>query len=62
VDRDHPFITYSPWVHRSYCRCGERQVDGDQPQDMRAKWELFHDHEPGKPCLCYVSAGRPAGV
>lgn len=59
VERGHPWLTYNPWLDRSYCRCGERQADGDQPQDMRAKHELFHDHAPDEPCRCYLPSAVP---
>ena len=54
VSRGHPFVTYNPQLDRTYCRCGERQEAGGQPVDWRAKWEIFHDHEPGTPCNCYL--------
>jgi hypothetical protein len=52
-ERGHPFITYNPHTDRSYCRCGERQADGDQPQDWTAKREVFHTCGTGD-CRCYV--------
>ena len=54
VERGHPFVTYNPFLDLSLCRCGGRQVSGDRPQDMQAKWELFHDHAPGERCRCYL--------
>jgi hypothetical protein len=53
-DRGHPFITYNPWMGWSFCRCGERREQGDHPQDMQAKRDLFHDHPVGAPCRCYL--------
>lgn len=61
VEREHPWLTFNPWLNRSYCRCGERQAEGEQPQDMRAKHDLFHDHAPGEPCACYLPARQPVG-
>ncbi|WUH94496.1 hypothetical protein OG900_33070 [Streptomyces sp. NBC_00433] len=61
ADRDHPFITYNPWLDRSYCRCGQRQEPGDQPQDWDATREMFHDCKPGEPCRCYASTKPDAG-
>ena len=55
VSRNHPYVTYNPQLDRTYCRCGERQETGEQPVDWRAKWEIFHDHEPGTPCNCYAA-------
>jgi len=26
--------------------------------DWRAKWEIFHDHEPSTPCNCYLTKGK----
>lgn len=40
-DRRHPWVTYNPWLHRSYCRCGERQEFGERPMDWQAKREIF---------------------
>lgn len=54
VERGHPFITYNPWLGQSWCRCGKRRVQGDQPQDEQAKWDLFHDHGVNDPCRCYL--------
>jgi hypothetical protein len=53
-DRSHPFVTYNPWLDRSYCRCGNRQKSGDQSQDHDAKRAVFHNCEPGDPCRCYL--------
>jgi hypothetical protein len=58
VDREHPFITYNPWLDRSYCRCGERQAAGAQPMDEAAKRSIFHHCKPGGPCQCYAT-GKP---
>lgn len=55
TSRSHPFVTYNPELDRTYCRCGERQEAGTGPMDWRAKWEIWHDHEPGAECNCYVS-------
>lgn len=60
TERGHPFITYNPWLDRSYCRCGHRQEPGDRSQDWNAKYELFHDHKPGTLCRCYVSTAKGA--
>jgi hypothetical protein len=54
--RGHPLITYNPWLDKTFCRCGVVVLDGEQPQDMRAKSELFHDHAPGDRCRCYLPA------
>lgn len=61
ADREHPFVTYNPWLDRSYCRCGQRQHPGKQPIDWKAKRDLFHSCPPGGPCRCYVDAGKPIG-
>ncbi|MCX4911887.1 hypothetical protein [Streptomyces sp. NBC_00878] len=53
--QQHPFVTFNPWLNRSYCRCGQRQKEGEQPMDWQAKRELFHCCQPGGPCGCYVS-------
>jgi len=50
----HPFMTYNPWLDRSYCRCGERQEPGEQAMDWEAKRDVFHSCPPGGPCNCYV--------
>ncbi|MFG2210555.1 hypothetical protein [Streptomyces sp. NPDC048638] len=52
--REHPYLTYNPWLKRSYCRCGSRQADGEQPLDRAAQHALFHDHLPGAVCGCYL--------
>jgi hypothetical protein len=59
-DRDHPFVTYNPWLDRSYCRCGQRQQTGEQPMDWSAKREVFHSCRPDAPCRCYA-ADKAAG-
>lgn len=56
-DREHPWLTYNPWLDRSYCRCGARQAVGEQPHDWQADHELFHDHGVNDPCRCYLPAG-----
>jgi hypothetical protein len=56
VERGHPFVTYNPWLGNTWCRCGERRVQGEQPQDERAKREVFHSCTPGEPCRCYLPA------
>lgn len=53
-ERDHPWVTYNPWLDRSYCRCGKRQAAGEQPTDWQAKREVFHNHPQGAPCRCYA--------
>ncbi|MFI1312828.1 hypothetical protein ACH4TS_22190 [Streptomyces albidoflavus] len=53
-ERDHPYLTYNPWLDRSYCRCGRRQDSGPQPPDTLAAHEIFHTHPPGAPCRCYL--------
>lgn len=55
AERGHPYVTYHPWLDRTYCRCGERQEAGERPLDWKAMWEVFHDHAPGEPCRCYLS-------
>lgn len=59
-EREHPWLTYNPWLDRSYCRCGSRQADGEQPHDWAADRELFHS--PGEPCKCYVCRSRSVGA
>lgn len=59
VKRGHPFVTYNPWLGQSLCRCGMRREQGDQPQDMQAKREIFHSCMPGGTCRCYA-VGKPA--
>lgn len=55
-ERGHPWLTYNPWLDRSYCRCGARQEAGEQPHDWQADRELFHSCKPGGPCRCYLPA------
>ncbi|MFJ3182601.1 hypothetical protein ACIPJN_30005 [Streptomyces sp. NPDC086796] len=57
-DREHPFVTYHPWLDRSYCRCGRRQEAGALPLDWQAKHETHHNCELAGPCRCYVQ-GKP---
>lgn len=59
--RGHPFVTYSPWLDQTLCRCGWRREPGDQPQDWEAKQAVFHNHPPGETCRCYVG-GKPVTV
>ena len=54
--RGHPWSTYNTSLNRSYCRCGTRQADGEQPIDTDAIWDLFHDHPRDEPCSCYARA------
>lgn len=54
ADRQHPWVTYSPWIDRTYCRCGTRQEPGEQPMDWQAKHEVFHSCGDG-PCHCYTA-------
>jgi len=60
AERDHPIITYNPWIDLSLCRCGRIQVDGDAPQTeagRRATHDLFHtcSYEDGYAhCSCYL--------
>ena len=56
VQRGHPWLTYNPWLDRTWCRCGQRQAAGEQPPDWDAKRELFHDHPYGALCRCYLPA------
>jgi hypothetical protein len=58
AQRGHPWLTYNPWLDRTWCRCGARQAAGEQPHDWEADRELFHDHPRGAPCRCYLP--RPA--
>lgn len=58
-DRNHPLITYNPLVNRTYCRCGHRQIPGEQPMDWEAKRAVFHHCPPDGPCNCYATR-RPA--
>ncbi|WP_030237161.1 hypothetical protein [Streptomyces sp. NRRL S-350] len=53
--RTHALITYHPQLDMSYCRCGERQVPGEQPMDWQAKREIFHSCPPEGPCRCYLA-------
>jgi hypothetical protein len=55
ISSGHPFVTYNPWLDRSYCRCGHRQEEGAQPMDWGAKHAIFHGCTPGTPCRCYVT-------
>ena len=41
ADRRHPWSTYNPWLDRSYCRCGARQVTGQRRIDLDAVAETF---------------------
>ena len=54
AQRGHPWLTYNPWLDRTWCRCGQRQAAGEQPHDWDAQWELCHDHPRGTPCSCYA--------
>lgn len=57
VQRDHPWVTYNPRLDQSYCRCGARQADGEQPMDWRALHEISHacDYDADRSeCRCYV--------
>jgi hypothetical protein len=56
VQREHPWLTYNPWLDRTWCRCGQRQAAGEQPHDWDAQWELFHSHPRGAECRCYLPA------
>lgn len=58
VERGHPWVTYNPWLSRSWCRCGARQADGHQPADFRALHEEHHtcDYDDPAPCRCYLDA------
>lgn len=58
AQRGHPWLTYNPWLDRTWCRCGQRQADGEQPHDWDAQWELFHDHPRGASCSCYIRKAR----
>lgn len=60
--RNHPLVTFNPWVPRTYCRCGQVQVVGEQPVDWQALHETHHTCEYGKPetCRCYTSTDRTA--
>lgn len=53
--RQHPWVTYNADLDRTYCRCGERQAEGEQPMNWDAKWEIFHGHPRGTPCRCYLN-------
>lgn len=55
VKRGHPWVTYNPVMHRTWCRCGERQQAGEAPQDWKAMWEISsgHDECGNDPCRCY---------
>lgn len=56
AERGHPFVTYNPWLGSTWCRCGKRREQGEQPLDERAQWDMFHDHAPGAPCRCFLPA------
>lgn len=58
TERDHPWSTYNPWMDRTWCRCGQRQDDGQHPIDLEAIHELFHHCQPNGPCSCYADRGR----
>jgi hypothetical protein len=47
--RNHPWVTYNPWLDRTWCRCGQRSEAGEQPMDWDAKHGQFHpDDEEGE--------------
>jgi hypothetical protein len=54
AERAHPYVTFNIDLNRSYCRCGARQLRGEQDMSWQAKWEMFHDHAPDAPCACYL--------
>jgi hypothetical protein len=58
-DRGHPFVTYNPWLDRSYCRCGQQQEQGEKPVDWQVKCEIFHSCQPGGSCRCYATGDQP---
>jgi hypothetical protein len=56
ADRRHPWSTYNPWLDRSYCRCGQRQVTGVRPIDLDAAAEMFTCRcDAASECRCYTS-------
>jgi hypothetical protein len=61
VTRDHPWVTYNPWLDRSWCRCGQRQADGQQPPDWDAIAAEHPPHAKGcdatKACTCRTGPG-----
>lgn len=46
AERDHPLMTWSPWVNLTLCRCGQNQQQGKQELNWDAKRELFADVRP----------------
>lgn len=53
--RNHPWVTYNPWLDESFCRCGQMREAGEKPMNWQAKREQFHTCRPGDPCRCYLT-------
>ena len=56
--RDHPWVTYNAWLDHTWCRCGQRHTEGEQPVDWTAKRQQFHSCAEGGPCRCYLEDER----
>lgn len=54
LDRGHPLVTYNPQSDTTWCQCGQRVEQGQEPVDWDAKWDAWHDHPREAPCDCYV--------
>jgi hypothetical protein len=53
--REHPWVTFNPWLDRTWCRCGARQAEGAQSIDLDAVHAIHHVCAPGSAtCRCYV--------
>ena len=39
AERDHPLVTYNPWMQQTWCQCGDVRLDGIHPVDWDAKKE-----------------------
>lgn len=62
VERGHPLLTWSPWINRTLCRCGQVRAAGEQPVDWEAKRQLFHPgHAADEPCHCYLPPAHGGG-
>lgn len=58
VARNHPWVTYNPWLDQTFCRCGERMAEGRGDLDLRAIHETHHTcgwATAGR-CRCYVTS------
>lgn len=75
VQRDHPWVTFSPWTGpvdpetgkrsgETWCRCGAERIIGRAELDADAQRETHHTCDPADPgsCRCYVAEPPRAGV